>query len=366
MKFFEKYVSNTVAGSANQLFFSAPNVTTGRIFYKIYKTGAFNYSLLFSNIIDSTFSNGAKCHKNVICDEWQLHGAKIGRCRSFPDKPLKEVSMDEVAVTDLTPLTFNGSESKTVAPAELFNSDPIPLYFEKGDYLCLEMTFSGDMVPYHEESIIPIYVKNEDGWYYSKKCPVASMIGCDRDVTARVGYIGDSITQGIGAPYNSYLHWNARLSDMLPDSYAYWNLGIGYGRANDFASDGAWLYKAQHNDIIFVCYGVNDINQGFSEEQIRLDITHIVKRLKGLDKTVILQTIPPFNYKGERIDKWMRLNEYIKTELSGEADFVFDCVPVLSKSKEEPYNSKYGGHPDAEGGRVWAEALYECIKDIIK
>ena len=50
-RYFETYVSNSVAGSANQLFFSADRPQTGRIFYKIACGGEYSYSLLFSNVI---------------------------------------------------------------------------------------------------------------------------------------------------------------------------------------------------------------------------------------------------------------------------------------------------------------------------
>ena len=64
MTYFDKYVSNTCAGSGNQMFFNMneDEVRTGRMFYKIFAGGEYNYSILFSNIIDTTFSNGAVSH----------------------------------------------------------------------------------------------------------------------------------------------------------------------------------------------------------------------------------------------------------------------------------------------------------------
>ena len=61
MEYFEKYNSNTYAGSANQLYFemNENEIHTGRIFYKITVGGEYSYSVLFSNIIDSTFANGS-------------------------------------------------------------------------------------------------------------------------------------------------------------------------------------------------------------------------------------------------------------------------------------------------------------------
>lgn len=376
MEFFEKYTSNTYAGSGNQLYFNIHDgeIRTGRIFYKISVQGEYNYSILFSNIVDSTYADGSVSHKNLICDSWTIHSARVGKCKKID--AIKEISemvvADEnecdtadIVVSDLKEITFNGQKSKTVMPGEFFSSDSIKLGFEMDEYLCLEITFSGKMIPYHEESLLPVFVKENGVWKYSKQMPFAGMIGCDRKVKGRVAYLGDSITQGIGTAANSYLHWNAILSRKIGKEYAFWNLGIGYGRANDAASDGAWLYKARQNDIIFVCYGVNDILKGMSEEQIKSDLTSIIDNLKNAGKKVILQTVPPFDYEGENIEKWKRINLYIKTILKDKADMIFDNVPYLCENEAYPNIAKFGGHPNEEGCALWANALYEEIKDFI-
>ena len=50
-------------------------VRTGRVFYKITSGGKYNYSILFSNIVDSTYDDGTVSYKNLVCDEWQTHSA---------------------------------------------------------------------------------------------------------------------------------------------------------------------------------------------------------------------------------------------------------------------------------------------------
>ena len=208
--------------------------------------------------------------------------------------------------------------------------------------------------------MLPVFIKENGVFKYSKHMPFAGMIGIDREPRARVCYLGDSITQGIGVAKNSYKHWSALLSEKLGCDYAYWNLGIGYGRASDAASDGAWLYKAKQNDIVFVCYGVNDIYQGRTETQIKADIKSIVTRLKKEGRTVILQTVPPFGYSGAKIEMWEGINEYIKTEIKGEVDFVFDCVPYLGE-EGRPQVPKFGGHPNEKGSLIWADALFSAV-----
>ena len=391
MQYFEKFSSNTTAGSGNQSFFNMDEgeVRTGRILYKITVSGEYDYSILFSNIIDSTYADGSKSHKNLICDSWKIHSGRIGKAVKFDSDICTHDSSDimisdfgdvkhtclagriitesKLYAFDFKSITFDGKSEKSVMPGEFFTTDPIKFSFEKGEYLCLELTFSGKMIPYHEESLLPAFVKDGDNWVYSREVPFAGMIGCDRQVKTKIGFLGDSITQGIGTEVNSYDHWVANLSEKLGDDYACWNLGIGYARANDAATDGAWLYKVKQNDVVFVCLGVNDIyhhNIDKVEELLKENLAIVVEVLKKEGIKVILQTVPPFNYTGKQIDVWDNINNYIKTTLKDKVDFVFDNNPYLGVSESDIYNAKFGGHPNPEGCRVWADALYDEIKHL--
>lgn len=358
MTVFEEFSSNTYAAAGNQLFFDAdPTVLrVGRVFFKIAQAGTFRYSLFFTNTIDSTYADGAFCHHDLPCGTWEIVKAAVACC--------KNVTMDAAVnetVEGFLPLTFDKSVSKTVAPRECFHSDPLPLTFEENDYLCLELCYRGTHMPYHEESLLPIFAKTNDSWVYDRHMPLPAMIGCDRPVKARIGYIGDSITQGVGTSPNSYSHWNALLSQALGSDYAYWNLGIGYGRASDMAAGGIWFEKAQQNDVLFVCYGVNDLLQGATAEQLIHDLKSIVTRLKTMKKTVILQTVPPFDYDTETTQRWHAVNKFIRDELAQTVDFCFDSVPILGKDIHEPHVARYGGHPNEEGCAAWAKALFEAL-----
>ena len=359
MEFFKKYVSNTLAGSGNQHFFinEAPElVQTGRIYYKLFSGGEYNYSLLFSNIIDSTFADGSKSHKNIVCDSWKIERAAL--C-IVPD-------CDPNSEHNFTPITFDGKEYKNVNPGEFFCSDPVSLKGNKGDYLCFEVSFTGEMIPYHEETHIPTFVLDGNNCWGKAKCmPFPAMIGCDRKVKLRVAYIGDSITQGLGTPFNSYLHWCANVSEMLGEDYAYWNLGLGYGRGADAATNGAWLFKAKQSDVAVVCFGVNDLGS-FTADEIKASILNIVRRLKAAGVTVAVQTIPPYNYDERYRGNWACVNEWIKTELINSCDMVFDVVKVLGESEENSHMAKYGGHPNAEGCKAWSDALYAPLKELIE
>ena len=360
MKYFEKYTSNTCAGTSNQSYFTNGN-GTGRIHYKVFSGGRYGYSFLFTNIIDSTFADGTHSHANLVCDEWEITAARVGICKKFEYKEQFNDNND----MEFKNLTFGGDLSKNVMPGEYFYTDEIELDAKKDEYIVIEIDFKGKMIPCHPECIIPAYIKNNNVWEHSTEIPFPSMVGCNRKINKRVAFIGDSITQGIGTDVNSYEHWNARLSKMLGDKNSYWNLGIGFGRGADAATDSTWLYKAKQCDTVVVCFGVNDILQNYTEETLKVNLEKIVDYLKKADKKIILQTIPPFDYNEEKTKIWLAVCKFIQNELSKKVDFVFDVVPVLSVGGDTPQAAKYGGHPNGEGCAKWAEALYENIKEIL-
>ncbi len=356
MEYFHTFSSNTLAGSGNQFFFCSDDETAlvkSCTLYKAFAEGSYSYSFLFSNIIDSTYSNGSISHKNLIIDSWIIEEVCVG-VSSFCDWN----SFDQPKA--MKPVFFSGQKRKIVNPGEVFSSDPVELNIKTGEYICLEISFSGKTIPYHEESTIPSFVYQNGDWIASKLHPFASMIGVDRKAKKRIGFLGDSITQGIGTPNNSYSHWNAVFAKKLGSDYAYWNLGLGYGRADDAASDGIWLFKAKQNDIVFVCLGTNDILQGYSADEIKKNLQLIVDKLHEAGVVVIVQTVPPFDYSPDHQSVWHNVNNFIVNNLKNTA-FVFDCVPHLCKNETESYKAKYGGHPNQEGCRIWGESLFDAV-----
>ena len=347
------YNSNTLAPSSNQSWFLGDGkVHKGRIFYKVYAGGKYNYKFMFTNIIDSTYSDGKHSQANLICDSWEIVSLgiyitkNVSNCLKSEDKIL---------------LSFNKKQNKIVIPKEIFYTDNVELECEKSDYICLEIEFKGDgKIPYMEEMMIPSFVYENGEWIEGKQTPLSASILCDRKVEKRVGFFGDSITEGIGVANNSYNWWCSHIANMVGEKYSYWDIGMGFGRAQDGASKGSWLDKAKMLDVITVCFGVNDICQSYSEEIVKNSLYTIITELKNAGKRVILFTIPPFDYDENKEKIWRNINSYIKTELSQQVE-IYDVVPILGCNAPNEHKAKYGGHPNEEGSVLLAKDFISKI-----
>lgn len=368
----KQYASNTSAAGGNQyIFFSSGHtVERGRIFYRLDHPGTYSYKLFYSGVIDSTFADGSISRCGLKCPDWKILRCRIAVCeQDLIEDDLTDPNTAESLnkrLTSFQELSFSGNVEAEISDTDVISSDAVLICSKPGDLLCVEIDFQGTILPYHEETLLPVYRYLNGRWCYDRRVPMPGMIGCDRPVKAKIGFWGDSITQGIGTVPNSYRHWCALVANALPPDFACWNLGLGYGRASDAASDGTWMQKVLYNDIVCLCFGVNDILQGASAQDIMRDLLYIVRRLKASRKTVLLQTIPPFDYTGEHIRIWHEVNHYIRNELSAITDSIFDNISILSSSKDAPHKARFGGHPNEEGCALWASSLSETIQHLLK
>lgn len=342
--YFRKFSSDCSAGCGNQLLthLQQPVAKTGRCWFRLSRGGE-NYALLFSNQIDSTYADGSISKANDVGGNWTIERMRIGLCDRQGAEP-----------ANWQKVTFDGAESKEISGIELFVTDPVPLGAKAGAWLCYEITLTGSCYPYHEEAVLTILP--------DKQVPLPLMIGCDRPVAEKIGFLGDSITQGCGTEDDTYTHWVARIAEKLPAEYSIWNLGIGYARAYDAASDGGWLARAKQCDTVHVCFGVNDILRGRCAQQILQDLTAIVTKLKEANCRVILLTVPPFDLEGEEKTCWRDVNRTIRDSLWKTADGLFDIAAVLGQPEPNENRSLYGGHPNAEGCHAVAEAYLKQMR----
>ncbi|MBR2406339.1 MAG: SGNH/GDSL hydrolase family protein [Clostridia bacterium] len=348
MSYFEAFTSNTLAAGGNQTVFHPVGEQVGRVFYRVFAGGTYRYSLLFSDVIDSTFADGSISRAGDTCGGFTLTRLAMGVCDTLESSP------------SLQPITVGGVSSYTLKSGETVATDPLVITAAAGQYLCIEIGFYGHTVPCHAETQIPVFVKRDNAWIPSCEVPLPSMVGCDRPVKHRVAYWGDSITQGIGVEPNSYRHWNALVSERLGRENSYWNLGLGFGRAMDAALDGSWLRKACTAEAVVLCFGVNDMGRR-TAQQICEDLTAAVTALQAAGCRVLLQTVPPFEYSPEARERWQQVNRYLRTVLRHRADAFFDVETALGSDPK-----RYGGHPNEEGCRVWAEGILKPLGKLLE
>ncbi len=354
-EFYRRFSSNTLAGTSNQYYADRPETVTACAFYRVFRAGTYPYSFLFTNTTDSTFADGRVSRRNEPGGEWEISGMEVALTPAralFPEEdPARYI-----------PLTFSGAHTRRVLPDELFCTDPIPLTVGEGDYLCLRMTYRGRRIPCHVENQIPTFLRGPSGWRPEKEILLPSMVGAERKVRERIGFFGDSITQGIGCPEDSYAFYAAVCAKELGTDYSFWNLGIGYARASDAATGGAWLQKALHCDTLIVCLGVNDILHIGNGENLRKDLMTVAKTLTGAGKKVFWQFVPPFDYDAAHGAMADEANELIATKIQALGIPVFDETGILT-DPAVPYHARYGGHPDAEGCALWGRALAKFLRE---
>ena len=342
--FYQNYASDCTAGCGNQLLarLDTPVTKTGRCWFRL-RGGGENYGMLFSNQIDSTYDDGSISKANDVGGDWTIESLRVGLCPAWGEEPEKWCAV-----------TFDGDPQKQVSGKEPFASDGIPLKAKAGDWLCYEITLTGSCYPYHEEAVLKMRP--------DKQMPLPLMIGSDRKVTERIGFLGDSITQGCGTEDDSYTHWAAKIAEGLPETVSVWDMGIGYARACDAATDGGWLQRPRQCDTVHVCFGVNDVLRGRKAEEILKDLETIVTKLKEAGCKVILLTLPPFDLEGEQRLAWQTVNKTIRETLWKTADDLFDIAAVLGQPAPNENLCIYGGHPDANGCKVVAEAYLKQMR----
>ena len=358
MDIYKNFVSGTLASNGNQRILRSSRknaVRTGCVFIRVSAGGEYEYTFAFSDAIDSTFGNGNDSHCNDLCTGWKINSLQYAVTSG--------AASADVKCAEFAPLYFGGEKSAAVNG--IINTDPVRINVQKDAYICLKICFSGKKVPYHHESTIALFRKAGRGWKESPELPVPVFTGVKRQVKRRVGFIGDSITQGCGTTKNGYKQYAAVAAQKLGEDFAFWDMGLGYARGSDAATDGGWLNRAKQNDITCVCFGVNDILQGHDADTVKKDLETIVDRLKEAGVKVILQTVPPFDYDEKNTETWLEINRYIKSELREKADAVFDTSEILSADGVDTPRSKYGSHPNDEGHRVWGEKLAETIKIVV-
>ena len=360
---FDRYLSNVSVGTqANYILeFDAPKRFVARSYFKPEVSGKYNWRFYFQNTVDSTYDHGDVAYRGKSGGDWKILSAKLALGGNIEGLA---VSCGEL--TDITPVTFDGQNSRTVKPDERFWSDEVVFDAKEGQYIVWEWEIEGSGIPCTPDSQIPAFMDYGDGFAADDFCPKPMLFGCDRKAKKRIAFLGDSITQGCGTTPNGYDMWAGQIAKMLQPEYAVWNLGLGWGRAADFAANEAWSFKAMQNDIVIMTFGVNDILHGPYQGQrsatageVVETLEHNIRLLQKAGVTVILSTLPPFAFSEAECREWRAVNMAISSIAAMYGCRVFDIESALDGTANLGNDfSAYGAHPDGNGGAAAAKAFY--------
>lgn len=351
---FTTYVSNTVLSTGNNFYIEKAENITYRAYLPVEQYGELEYKFFFTNTVDSTYTKGKIAFVGKSGGSYTISNATVADGGTGVE--------DEI--TNRTPVTFGGKETKEVAADESYWSDPVTMNIPEGHYMVWEWTVSGEGIPCNKMSSLTSTASSADGetFEFCDEIPLPQIIGAKRDVKHTVAAIGDSITQGCQTEQMKYEFWASKISTQLGSDVAFFNCGLGWARASDAASNENWLSRVSQYDTVIVAFGTNDIVSGkyggkkSSAEEIDEYLDAIVSYLteKGCD--VILFNAPPQDFKKTNEGVRTALNEKIPAIAEKYGAKFFDFSALLS-TEDEPGKAVYGGHPNGEGGTVVADAF---------
>lgn len=351
---FTTYVSNTVVSTGNNFYIEKAENITYRAYLPVEQYGELEYKFFFTNTVDSTYTKGKIAFVGKSGGSYTISNATVADGGTGVE--------DEI--TNRTPVTFGGKETKEVAADESYWSDPVTMNIPEGHYMVWEWTVSGEGIPCNKMSSLTSTASSADGetFEFCDEIPLPQIIGAKRDVKHTVAAIGDSITQGCQTEQMKYEFWASKISTQLGSDVAFFNCGLGWARASDAASNENWLSRVSQYDTVIVAFGTNDIVSGkyggkkSSAEEIDEYLDAIVSYLteKGCD--VILFNAPPQDFKKTNEGIRTALNEKIPAIAEKYGAKFFDFSALLS-TEDEPGKAVYGGHPNGEGGTVVADAF---------
>ncbi|MGG6314019.1 SGNH/GDSL hydrolase family protein [Paenibacillus macerans] len=377
----EGYASATVVSTAcNYIMEREDKFThTYRTYLKVREHGPLELRLWHSNGVDSTWDTGTVAQAGQLGGAWKIEAAYVADGGTAAD--------GSVVFGSQVHVTFNGSETKPVAPGETFWSDPVSLDLPEGHDIAFTWTIStdsgGKTVPYNtEQMLVTAYdASGNQAWSETNKgfapsenlLVLPAFIGYAKPVRQRLLFLGDSITQGVRTRKDGYEYWVARIAEGLGTDYGVWNLGSGWARTYDASADASWLNKVKLGQVpgkgtqVVLALGVNDIDIGArSAEQLTADLETVISLLRQNDRSaeIILFTVPPFNFSGEREHVWRRVNDAIRSGALPGVDRVFDMAALLSQPQPDEHRLRPeymspgdDPHPNGAAGRTVADAF---------
>ena len=173
---------------------------------------------------------------------------------------------------------------------------------------------------------------------------------------AEILFLGDSITQGVGAthPGNTYVCRVAR------------NLGVGIlNQANSgFVYDAGSLERVCNPKVVVTAYGINDYGRK-SLEQLENQTREYLKKVRELYPEAVLVSILPLWTVWNGENENYRVTE--RTCLKGIYEELSDVV--VDGHEMMPHHSKYLSdqvHPNDEGYACYGENLSVILRSVLE
>lgn len=326
-----------------------------------------------------------------------IHGA-----RPLPIAAVSVARSAGNAATDAArPVLFGGRESTIIAPGAQVVSDPVDLPAEAGDRIAATLTYGPDAVAedFHWDARETSYLVDSDSAAPEILAAIParltlSMLLTDRTAKRVVIAMGDSITDGNGAPMDAMARWPDFLARALAeDGIAVVNAGISGGRLLSGGMGRSALARLEHDalavpgaDTLVLLIGTNDIawpGTPFSPEEapmsldrLQQGLMQVAARTHAQGMRLILGAVPPFAgalpetpigatyWTPEKDALRRKLNDWLRG-----ADFydgLVDFDRVLSAPDDDMrlnpvHDSGDHLHPGVEGNRAMAQAVAETL-----
>ncbi len=345
------FVSNTGISLSHNKFITLKKgeLVTFRALLRPVVPGKLTWRFRYSHTVDSTWADGSESRANIPGGRFEIVASTAG------------AADENTVVGEFLPVTW---PEAVVEPAACIESAPIELDISEGGYVA----FSWCVRALEDDCVLPATQDSQSlCWTQpgNKTLSPANPFDCsfvmlpdafeaDRDVKLKMVFMGDSITQGCGTGINTYSAWATRIIMGMQQDVSGWNIGLGFGRAEDAALGGAWLSKAKQADVVNLCFGVNDLLSGQrTADEVIAFLKTAVDALHAAKVKVVLFTVPPFDLHCDEEKYWRAINARIREDALG-ADFMFDFAALLGRSAPEDNLTIFGGHPDGRGGALVA------------
>lgn len=189
----------------------------------------------------------------------------------------------------------------------------------------------------------------------------------------KIACVGDSITWGFTLLKRNKHSYPAVLQSLLGDDYQVYNFGFNDSTARE-DSEVPYIkrkvFQRAHEiqpDIVLIMLGSNDTKEiNWNEEKFREGYTKIVDTFLNMEHRpkVYLMT-PPRIFRKLDLKPLMLHNSVLKNKIIPiikeiAAEKALDVIELHPILKSRGYYTD-GIHPDKEGARMLAEAVYQAL-----